>query len=868
MTSLSKTHKKRGGAILAVFAIVASLIIGFAPPAFAHHSEIEAGTTCAGKVSWKATAWGSIPPQTSAQRTNTSVRVWYRVGNAAIPSARPSAPVAGDVEIATGAFNSTNNYRFGSTASPALPEFDFPVGQTQISVFVQEQVKWGSGPGVGAPRKVLVTAPRDCNPEIKIVVTCTTVKITSTKDLSNIIWQQGPANSQKIEGLSSPTHELTNDPTNPITAVWVKSGNNKVVSPPDPLPNPPNNNNQGIGAYFAVAAPTGCTGTPKATATVTCSESGGTVAVKLENTGGALPVTYKVTNPTDNADVRTVEVAVGATKTENFTGVPDGTYDIKVIAKYPGGTDIDKTITGVEVDCNGVPNVTSKVECTTTGGTVTITLKNEGPNPGKPVTFTVQAPGGQPVQYVVAAGQSQDVVFNNVPDGQQTYKVAADGKALSDVVLTVNCAGTPTVDKAVECTTTGGKVTLTLSNTAPVNFKPVTFVVTPPTGAPVQEVVAAGQSTTVVFNDVPDGVQSYQVTADGKALAGQTVTVNCSGVGSATVAKECTDNDGTVIITLSNTGPNPGKPVKFVVTPPTGPLVERTVAAGQSTEVKFSGIADGSYTYDVTADEEPLADLKITVDCDDPGVPVVDSSVACTALGGDVTILLINDGAPGKNLPVTFRVTDPRDGTTQDVTVDPGQTKPVVLPAFEDGSYTIPVDVVHGLEAVGVLAVGRQVADVSFDQQVNVACQPVATFACATGGQQVTLRNGGGVDALMGVRKNGQPVGQPVLVKAFGGTAPVLVPMNEDETATIAVTIDGIVASSQTTTQDCLPPPPTPTTAPPEVLGVTQTPAAVVVTPGGALPYTGLEVARTVLVALGLLLAGTWLAVAAKRRNP
>jgi len=263
-----------------------------------------------------------------------------------------------------------------------------------------------------------------------------------------------------------------------------------------------------------------------------------------------------------------------------------------------------------------------------------------------------------------------------------------------------------------------------------------------------------------------------------------------------------------------------------------------------------------------------LADLKITVDCDDPGVPVVDSSVACTALGGDVTILLINDGAPGKNLPVTFRVTDPRDGTTQDVTVDPGQTKPVVLPAFEDGSYTIPVDVVHGLEAVGVLAVGRQVADVSFDQQVNVACQPVATFACATGGQQVTLRNGGGVDALMGVRKNGQPVGQPVLVKAFGGTAPVLVPMNEDETATIAVTIDGIVASSQTTTQDCLPPPPTPTTAPPEVLGVTQTPAAVVVTPGGALPYTGLEVARTVLVALGLLLAGTWLAVAAKRRNP
>jgi LPXTG-motif cell wall-anchored protein len=74
------------------------------------------------------------------------------------------------------------------------------------------------------------------------------------------------------------------------------------------------------------------------------------------------------------------------------------------------------------------------------------------------------------------------------------------------------------------------------------------------------------------------------------------------------------------------------------------------------------------------------------------------------------------------------------------------------------------------------------------------------------------------------------------------------------------------VAITETITRDCDAPPPDVPPGP-EVLGVTQAqPPAAVVTPAGALPYTGGEVMRTVLLGLGLALAGIGLVAFARRR--
>ena len=169
--------------------------------------------------------------------------------------------------------------------------------------------------------------------------------------------------------------------------------------------------------------------------------------------------------------------------------------------------------------------------------------------------------------------------------------------------------------------------------------------------------------------------------------------------------------------------------------------------------------------------------------------------------------------------------------------------------AVADGTYTVGVTVPS--------------AEVTFDQELTVDCQPIATIVCATDGLDVNLNNGGDTEVDMAVLKNGQLV-EAVTLPAFGGVVPVNVPAEEGEELSISVVVDGEVAITETITRDCENPPP-PTTPEPEVLGVVQTPT--VVTPAGALPYTGGEVLRTVLLGLGLGVAGFALVVAARRRR-
>jgi LPXTG-motif cell wall-anchored protein len=311
-------------------------------------------------------------------------------------------------------------------------------------------------------------------------------------------------------------------------------------------------------------------------------------------------------------------------------------------------------------------------------------------------------------------------------------------------------------------------------------------------------------------------------------------------------------NDGKVVITLTNTG-EPGKvlPVRFVVEEGDTTIVDELVEAGIPEQVVLDDLSDGSHTFTVTADGEPLPDLVVDVRCDAPGIPVVDSGVECTADGGQVTLTLGNDGASGTNLPVEFTVTDPRTGEVTTVTVAADDTETVVLEGFLDGTWTIPVT-----------ADGE-----ALDQTVTVRCADPQVegiaLGCAEGGFVVRVGNDGTNPTTMTFLK-GSSVVEEVVVDP-DSTVEVLIPMVEGETADITVLDGDEVLTEQTVTMDCIDPTTTTTTPSAEVRGSVQT--APPVTPAGALPYTGGDVLRLVALGLGLALAGAGLVVAVRRRR-
>ena len=61
--------------------------------------------------------------------------------------------------------------------------------------------------------------------QITADITCDSVEVTSSKDISNVVVRYADGSTERFEGLSGPTWSLDLD--QPIDGVWVKSGNNK-----------------------------------------------------------------------------------------------------------------------------------------------------------------------------------------------------------------------------------------------------------------------------------------------------------------------------------------------------------------------------------------------------------------------------------------------------------------------------------------------------------------------------------------------------------------------------------------------------------------------------------------------------------------
>jgi uncharacterized repeat protein (TIGR01451 family) len=162
-----------------------------------------------------------------------------------------------------------------------------------------------------------------------------------------------------------------------------------------------------------------------------CVNADGQVTVTLIAKGkeGAAPVHFVV-------EGQSFTVQVGTNQQVVLSGLSDGEHSIHVTAN---GYDLSFH---VEIHCNESPRVTVTQECVAFHGSVSLLLENLGDDDA--ATFTING-----VDHVVAAGASETVVIDGLPDGTTTLHVAINGYAVPDVVLTFSCL--PIVHVVAEC---------------------------------------------------------------------------------------------------------------------------------------------------------------------------------------------------------------------------------------------------------------------------------------------------------------------------------------------------------------------------------------------------------------------------------
>lgn len=105
-----------------------------------------------------------------------------------------------------------------------------------------------SGSGNCAPQETTTTTSHPSKPTVGASATCTTITVTSTKDLSNVVVDYSDDPDFKYDGLSGYSFEIPY--ADGIVGVWIKSGNNQSGDGP------------GYGEYVPIAAPQDCEAQP------------------------------------------------------------------------------------------------------------------------------------------------------------------------------------------------------------------------------------------------------------------------------------------------------------------------------------------------------------------------------------------------------------------------------------------------------------------------------------------------------------------------------------------------------------------------------------------------------------------------------
>lgn len=427
----------------------------------------------------------------------------------------------------------------------------------------------------------------------------------------------------------------------------------------------------------------------------------------------------------------------------SFSGTiawPSGATSVKVrsvpVANWgngsAGGDGRSVTITK-PADC---PNVTVAPECVNTApgngeGKLVITLTNSSFATSS-VSFRVYPlgvnSGSTYTWYDVAPGGSATHTFTGLADGTYNYHVRAytqqGGSRIGtyEDSFTIDCdfpAPSATITSA--CVDGNGKITVTLNNTG---GESVTFTVTTPSGSTETHTVNASSSKTVNYSGLADAVYTVTVKVGSTTIATQQVTIDCDQPNPSTsISQSCVNNDGTVVLTLTNSGT---EGITFTVKHPVTAATEViTVGPNSSATRTYSGLNDGSYTITITAPGFSGLSKTFTVKCDQTST--VSHTYECVGGNGKVVVTMHNNG---DDVDVVFVVA----GTQY--TVSPGQTKTHTITGLSDTTHTINY-------TIGGVAGSFQVT-VSCDQPGSPQVQVAQECADEDGKVTVTLKNVGG----------------------------------------------------------------------------------------------------------------------------
>ncbi|MDP9465452.1 MAG: LPXTG cell wall anchor domain-containing protein [Actinomycetota bacterium] len=478
-----------------------------------------------------------------------------------------------------------------------------------------------------------------------------------------------------------------------------------------------------------IAASVACTGTVSWTATSWSTGAEGT------NTD------IKVTKTIGNTTTTIQHGAFNAANNYQFSGTfawPANTNSMIItstpIAKWANGVTSpvgSSTTISKPTNCPGQPGVSKAVSCVNTSpgygdGRVVLTLTNAATGPFAPsVTFKVFNPDQTVTSqnYTVPVGGSTPVTFTGLADGSHSVKILV-GTADHSQTFNVECdSPVPSVTSAVTCANGDGQIVVTLHNGG---AESVVFDVTNPSTSAVEHVtVNANSSATRTFSGFADGDHTLVIKV-GTTDFSQHFTIRCDRPGQPAVeiAQDCADEDGVVIVTLSNIGGQLS--LTFTVEG-----VDHEVEANSSLDVPVTGLNDGDQTITISQGDLDLS-RTVTIGCD--RAPTVDFTQACVEgengqADGQVIVTLHNNG---DDVDVTFTVNGVQ------YTVAPNASQDVPVGPLTDGLHTIDVFVGEnrlGLDAITVACDHPGVGTLSIAPTcVNNDGQVTVTLT-ATGGE-------------------------------------------------------------------------------------------------------------------------------------
>ncbi len=234
----------------------------------------------------------------------------------------------------------------------------------------------------------------------------------------------------------------------------------------------------------------------------------------------------------------------------------------------------------------------------------------------------------------------------------------------------------------------------------------------------------------ITVSSIPVGVWGNGVVSNAGGSVDVSKPSNCPGQPAVSTAPSCTTpspghGDSTVVLTLSNPAGAFGSTVTFNVYNPdqTTTFTAYPVAAGQTQQVSFVGLTDGTHTVKIIVGGVDKSQT-FTVDCKSP-IPATKVDVICANGDGDATVTLSNTGGEA----VVFDITNPKDNSVEHVTVAADSSTTRTFTGLADGNYTVKI----------------MVGTTDLSQAFTVACdQPgtgtiSVTSACVDHDGQVTI---------------------------------------------------------------------------------------------------------------------------------